>query len=160
MGRITVDRGRTGGARRASRVLPTVSVRLAIATLTVAGVAVLTLGGCASSPAADDDAWSAAYVDNPDRVWTAIHQSLEQLGYEVEEEDRFDGTIRAVEMTDRPYQAVVLRIDQIQRTEVVRVHVHPSGGSTGAPDSYHRLDEAARAFVAELDRRLGRQRPS
>jgi hypothetical protein len=157
---ITVGRRRAGRARRASGSLQAGSVRLAIATMTLVGVTVLTLGACTSSTAADEDAWTAAYVDNPDRVWTAIHQSLEQLGYAVEEENRFDGTIRAVEMSDRPYQAVVLRIDQIQRTEVVRVHVHPSGGSTGAPDSYRRLDEAARAFVAELDRRLGRQSPS
>jgi len=129
----------------------------------VAGVVIvaLGLGGCASGPAGPgNEEWSAAYVDNPDRVWAAIQQTLDELGYEVDEESRFDGTIRAAEITDRPDQSIVLHIDQIQRTEVARVHVRPAGGPTGGPDGYRRLDEAVRAFLAGLDSRLGRRPPS
>jgi hypothetical protein len=127
--------------------------------MAIVTIAALPLSGCSSQQGAGSDEWSAGYVDTPDRVWAAIHGSLDELGYEVEEENRLDGTVRAVAITDRPDQGLVLHIDQIQRTEVVRVHVRPSGGPTGGPEGYHRLDEAARAFLAELDRRLGR-RPS
>jgi hypothetical protein len=141
--------------------LPSVITGAGCSFLAVAAaVAAIGLASCSSSPTAEDDAWSAAYVNNPDLVWAAILLSLEELGYEVEEEDRLEGTIRAVEITDPPYRGVTLNIDQIQRTEVVRVHVRPSAGSAGGPESYRRLDEAVREFLNELDSRLGRRPPS
>lgn len=123
----------------------------------VAVVATFAAAGCSSSSAGDGDAWSAAYVDNPDRVWSAIHMTLDELGYEVEDEDRLEGTIRAVEVTDPPSRGFVLHIDQVKRTEVVRVYVRPSGGSASGPERPHQFDEVVRQFLDLLDAKLGRR---
>lgn len=133
------------------------AARRLLALLAV-GAGVLAASACSSTGSEGGDGWTAAYVSNADRVWTAIHQSLGELGYEVEEESRHEGTVRAAQIAGRPHEGVVLRIAQVQRTEVVRVHVQPSGGaSTGLPDGYRLLDAAVREFLAELDRRLGRR---
>ena len=130
----------------------TVGVLAAVA----AAVTLLAAAGCSTSAGSEPDAWAAAYVDNPDRVWAAIHDALDELGYEVEEEDRFEGRIRAAEIADDRYRGVVLQIDQVQRTEVVRVFVRPSAGSAVGPEGFARRDEAVREFLGALDRRLGR----
>lgn len=129
----------------------------AAVTLVAAAVTLVAAAGCSSAADSDPDAWAAAYVHNPDRVWAAIHDALDELGYEVEEEDRLEGRIRAAEITDDPYRGVVLQIDQVQRTEVVRVFVRPSVGSAGGPEGFARRDEAVREFLDALDRRLGRR---
>lgn len=157
---MTEDQRRTERRSRMPVLLSAITGAGRCVLATVAAVAAIGLASCSSSPTAEGDAWSAAYVDNPDRVWTAMHLSLEELGYEVEEEDRLEGSIRAVEITDPPYRGVTLNIEQIQRTEVVRVHVRPSAGSASGPDSYRRLDEAVHEFLLELDSRLGRRPPS
>lgn len=132
------------------------AARRVLALLAV-GAGVLAASACTSSGAEGGDAWTAAYASSADRVWTAVHQSLDELGYEVEEESRHEGTVRAAQIAGRAYEGVVLRISQVQRTEVVRVHVQPSGGaSTGLPDGHRLRDAAVREFLAELDRRLGR----
>lgn len=136
-----------------------VSDHSAARALALVAVLLAAVAGCSSS-ASDPDAWTAAYVDNPDRVWAAIHVSLDELGYEVEEEDRLEGTIRAAEIADEPYRGVVLHIDQVQRSEVVRVFVRPSAGSAGGPDGSSRRDGAVREFLDVLDRLLGRRASS
>ena len=131
----------------------------AVAAVTAA-VMLVAAAGCASSAFSDPDAWAAAYVDSPDRVWAAIHEALDELGYGVEEEDRLEGTIRAAEIADDPHRAIVLRIDQVQRTEIVRVFVRPSGGTTDGSEGFTRRDEAVREFLSALDRLLGRRSTS
>lgn len=142
----------TGGSRWAR---PSAARR--VLALLAVGAGVLAAPSCSSTGSEGGDAWTAAYVSNADRVWTAIHHSLEELGYEVEEESRHEGTVRAAQIAGRPYESVVLRISQVQRSEVVRVHVQPSGGaSTGLPNGHRLRDAAVREFLAELDKRLGR----
>ena len=155
--RATMNRVRASGAERMPAAVSSGAGPPLAVGMVITAIVALSLAGCASRPGSDADEWSAAYVANPDRVWAAIHQTLEELGYEVDEESRLDGTVRAVAITDRPDQSIVLHIDQIQRTEVVRVHVRPAGGPADGPDGFHRLDEAVRAFLAGLDSRLGRR---
>lgn len=127
-----------------------------VGALLAMGAGLLAASACSTAGSEGGDRWTAAYVSNADRVWTAIHLSLEELGYEVEEESRHEGTIRAVQVAGRPHEGVMLRIAQVQRTEVVRVHVQASGGtSTGIPGGYRLLDAAVRELLSELDRRLG-----
>jgi lipoate-protein ligase A len=119
--------------------------------------AALAAAACSSVVSESDDPWTASYVDNADRVWTAIHRTLDALGYEVEDEDRGDGTIRAAGLAEPSYRSVVLHIEEIEKAELVRVVVRPSGGSTGFPDDHRRLDEAVREFLTALDEHLGRR---
>jgi hypothetical protein len=89
------------------------------------------------------DSRTASYFDPPDRVWDAIQMTLEEQGYEVESEDRLDGIIHAV--SGEGDEAVALRIDQVFRTDIVRVHVRPDGEVTD------RSDAAVADFLALLD---------
>lgn len=110
--------------------------------------------GCSSTGPDPSDAWVRSYLDQPDRVWDAIHLVLDDLGYEVEKEDRVEGTIRAAAIEDQPYRGVILKIDQIARTDIVRVHVQAGGGDGGQPD-LKRLESAVSEFLGTLDVTLG-----
>ncbi len=110
--------------------------------------------GCSSTASDPAGAWVRSYLDSPDRVWEGIHLALDELGYEVEKEDRLDGTIRAAAVEDQPYQGVVLKIEQIMRTDIVRVHVH-AGGGDGSQQDFKKLDAAATEFLGLLDVKLG-----
>jgi len=84
-------------------------------TILAGAAVVLALAACSSAVPEGGDPWSASYAEDDGRVWAAIHQTLDTLGYVVEEEDRSDGRIRAAQVSDRPYEGVVLRIDQCGR---------------------------------------------
>lgn len=118
-------------------------------------LALVVLGsGCSSTGTDSTDDWARSYLDPPDRVWEAIHLSLDELGYQVEKEDRFEGTIRAAPIDDQPYRGVVLKIDQIMRTDIVRVSVHAGSGGSSQHD-FRRMEAAASEFLAVLDVKLG-----
>ena len=131
-----------------------ISAFLAAAALAIVGAACSTL---VSEPA---DPWTATYVESADRVWTAIHATLEALGYDVEDEDRRQGAIEAAQAAAPSYRSIVLHIEVVSRAEQVRVDVRPSGGATGTPDDSRRRDETVREFLTALDERLGRRLPS
>jgi len=141
-----------GGSER-SRVPP----ERRLAALLMLTAAALAAVACSSVVSESDDPWTASYVDDAGRVWAAIHRALDALGYVVEEEDRGEGKIRAAQIAERSYQSVVLRIVEIQKAELVRVVVRPSGGATGTPDDHRRRDEAVREFLTALDEHLGRR---
>jgi hypothetical protein len=122
-----------------------------VALLLAAGV------GCSTSGSEATGAWVRGYLDPPERVWQAIHLTLDDLGYEVEAEDRQEGTVRAVAVDEGPYRGVVLKIDQIVRTEIVRVHLHVGGGDK-APHDLNAFKAAATEFLANLDLKLDAQR--
>ena len=84
--------------------------------------------GCASLKT-EGHPWTTHYVGDPDTVWEALHISMIELGYDVESEDRFEGTIRAVRSGDKPDTTVVLSIDQIMRTNDVNVYVRVAAGA-------------------------------
>jgi uncharacterized lipoprotein len=128
-----------------------------LAALLILAAAALAGVACSSVVSESDDPWTASYVDDAERVWAAIHRALDALGYEVEEEDRGDGTIRAAQINEPSYRSVVLRIEEVQKAELVRVIVRPSAGATGTPDDHRRRDEAVREFLTALDEHLGRR---
>jgi hypothetical protein len=123
----------------------------AVATIVVVGAS------CSSIVSEPGGAWTASYVDDEERVWTAIHRTLDALGYEVEDEDRGEGAIRAAQIAERSYRSIVLHIEVVRKAEQVRVDVRPSGGATGTPDDSRRRDEAVREFLTALDKHLGRR---
>lgn len=81
------------------------------------------LAGACSSMSGDDEPWSTQYVGPPNDVWDAIHMVLFDLDYEVEEENRNEGTIRATREAGDSHPGAVLSIDQIMRGDMVSVYV-------------------------------------
>jgi hypothetical protein len=118
-------------------------------------LATVIVAACSSGRSDSDDRWMRGYLAPPNRVWTAIQISLDELGYDIEKENRNDGTMRAVGLADGPNRGIVLKIDQIMRTDVVRVHVNAGGSSSGGQVDMKRLDAAASEFLALLDIKLG-----
>jgi hypothetical protein len=114
-------------------------------------LAVVIGSACTSGSLGSDDKWMRGYLDDPDRVWAAIHLTLDELGYEVDKENRVDGEIRAAAVENRPNKGVVLKINQVMRTDVVRVYVHAGETSPGPQPDLKRLDAAAGEFLALLD---------
>lgn len=112
----------------------------------VLALAVLVGLGCSSSAPAGEQ-WTASYVEPPDRVWAAINQTLEDLGYEIEQADRHESIIVARSSGDESDPPMTLRIAQVARTEVVRVHVTPAS----ATSDDERFTAAAGEFLATLD---------
>ena len=129
--------------------IPGLHPRRQLATIvagTLAAVAVVMALACSSASPAPEK-WTASYLDPPDRLWAAITQTLEALGYDIEDADRHESVIVATTGADDPATAVTLRIAQVAHSDVVRVHVgrYHSETATG------RFDAAAREFLASLD---------
>ena len=101
---------------------------------------------CSSAPPPAEQ-WTASFVEPPDRVWVAINQTLEDLGYEVDEADRHNSIVIATSGTEGTDPPVVLRVAQVARTEVVRVHVTSHDGDADAD----RFGTAAREFLSALE---------
>jgi hypothetical protein len=119
------------------------------------GAMTLIVSAVACSSGGDSgDTWMRGYLDPPNRVWTAIQISLDELGYRIEKENREDGTIRAVAEEDGPRKGIVLKIDQIMRTDTVRVHVGVGESSSGRPTDMKRMEAAASEFLGLLDTKL------
>ena len=140
------DRSIIDPRRRHSHVIAARNHRGRALACTMLGLAAL-VGLACSSAAPSPDQWTASYVEPPERVWVAISQTLEALGYDIEEADRHNSIVVARSAGDEAEPAVVLRVAQVARTEVIRVHVSPHGG-TPADD---RFDAAAKEFLAALD---------
>lgn len=115
----------------------------------------LVWSACTTGQNQSKDEWMRGYLDDPDRVWAACLQVLDDLDYEVEELDRIEGTIRAVATGDVPYKGVVLRIDQIKRTDIVRVHVFAGESGGGQYPDVDKYAGAAGTFLEALDVMLG-----
>lgn len=103
------------------RFLPCMFVRR-LSLVVLVSSACLFVGAC-SSMSGDDEPWSTQYVGPPNDVWDAIHMVLFDLDYEVEEENRNDGTIRATRDAGDSGAGAVLQIDQIMRGDMVSVYV-------------------------------------
>jgi hypothetical protein len=125
-----------------------------LAIIVAVGLA-LAWSACATGQHESRDDWMRGYLDDPDRVWAGCLQVLDDLGYEVEEKDRIEGTIRAVATDDVPHKGVVLQIDQIKRTDVVRVHVFAGESGGGQHPDVNTFAAAAGAFLDALDVMLG-----
>lgn len=123
--------------------------RLIGRTLAVLGMTVVMMGGlgCTSS-ATGGDPWSTHYVGSPDDVWTSLHISLVELDYDVESENRDEGLIRAVRTCDDATSTVVLSIDQIMRSEEVRVYVRVGAGPDEPTLSRDQQEKFAKEFLA------------
>jgi hypothetical protein len=116
---------------------------------------VVSLAACSTFEGSSDGTWNTSYFTNPDRVWSAIQIALIDLDYEVVDENRDDGIIRATSEPAEDGTVINLAIDQVMRTEdQVHVYIRPSfvgdQGSTN-PDL---LRAAADELIKALDEKL------
>jgi hypothetical protein len=116
-------------------------------------VASMVMASCASVAEPPGTA-SAQFFQNPDRVWAAIGETLETLGYEVETSNRIDGVIRAVAAAGVEFPGIVLEISQVMHTgDQVNVYVKPSP-AVGSTADREAANAAAGDFVSVLKRKL------
>ena len=116
------------------------------AVLAVAGVLIASLG-CASLKT-EGDPWTTHCVCDPDSVWQASHIALIELDYDVETENRDEGTIRAVRPGDAEGATVVLSIDQMMVTNNVKVYVRVAAGEGDPAMSRDLQEKHAKDFLA------------
>jgi len=121
-----------------------------------AGMAVMmTVGACSTFQASSEDTWTATFFDNPDRVWNAIELALLELDYEITEENRTDGVMRAESSPAEDGAVIALAIDQVVRTEdQVHVYVKPSFAANPGSADPDLLKAAADAFVKRIEKEL------
>jgi len=124
------------------------SLRLGSATaiLGMALVALVSFGCAATQPSSDP--WVINFVGSPDDVWVACHIALVDLDYDVESENREDGIVRAVRPGTEEGSIEVLSLDQIMRSNDVKVYVRTAAGP-GQPDmDTARKETLAKEFMA------------
>jgi len=114
--------------------------------------ALLLLGvfGCAATQPSSDP-WVIDYVGSPDDVWAACHIALVELDYDVESENRQDGLVRAVRAGAEEGSTEVLSLDQIMRTNDVKVYVRAAAGPDQPAMDFSRKEELAKEFLAMVN---------
>ena len=103
--------------------------------------------GCAATQPSSDP-WVIDYVGSPDDVWAACHIALVELDYDVESENRQDGLVRAVRAGAEEGSIDVLSLDQIMRTNDVKVYVRAAAGPDQPAMDFSRKEELAKEFMA------------
>ncbi len=121
-------------------------------TATILGLAlvVVSIFGCAATKPSSDP-WVIDYVGSPDDVWAACHIALVELDYDVESENRQDGLVRAVRDGAEEGSTEVLSLDQIMRTNDVKVYVRAAAGPDQPEMDFSRKEEVAKEFLAMVN---------
>lgn len=118
----------------------------ALAILGMALAAVVSFGCAATQPSSDP--WVINYVGSPDDVWVACHIALVELDYDVASENREDGLIRAVRPGAEEGSTEVLSLDQIMRTNDVKVYVRAAAEPDQPAMDFARKEALAKEFMA------------
>ncbi len=118
----------------------------ATAILGMAFVALMSFGCAATKPSSDP--WVINYVGSPDDVWVACQIALVELDYDVETENRQDGLVRAVRPGAEEGSTEVLSLDQIMRTNDVKVYVRAAAGPGQPAMDAARKEAVAKEFLA------------
>ncbi len=122
--------------------------------MAIGGILVLaTALGCASS-SPEDAPLNTWYVGSPNYTWEAIHVSLEKLGYRVESENRDDGTLRAARPARDDNPASALQIDQVMRTDAVKIYVRAQPAPNGPAIDQATRHKLAQEFLTTLNKLL------
>ena len=114
----------------------------------------LSATSCSTTGSSQGDTWRVNFFTDPDSVWAAIHLALIEHDYDVIEENRPDGVIRAQSSRPPDGTVIALAIDQVTRPQdQVSVFIRPSFGGEGStnPDL---LKAAADQFVSTLRAKL------
>jgi hypothetical protein len=118
-------------------------------TAAILGVTLVLLGGlgCAATKPSSDP-WVVNYVGSPDDVWVACHIALVDLDYDVESENREDGRVRAVRPGAEEGTIEVLSLDQIMRSDDVKVYIRAAAGPDQPAMDAARKETLAKEFMA------------
>lgn len=106
-------------------------------------ITAMAIAACSSTSTTGDPA-TLVYVGSSDDTWTAIHIVLVDLDYDVEKENRDEGTIRAIRSAGDTRPRSVLTIDQVARTETISLYVRAEAAPGDPP-----LDDTRRRELAE-----------
>ena len=112
-------------------------------------VAMLSFGCAATKPSSDP--WIFSFIGSPDDVWTASHIVLVELNYDVESENRQDGLISAVRPGAAEGSTEVLSLDQVMRTNDVKVYVRAAAGPDQPAMDFSRKEALAKEYLALLN---------
>lgn len=132
-------RSKTTGAGRSLRLL------LVITAIVIAAC---------SSTSTTGEPETLVYVGSSDDTWTAIHIVLIDLDYDVEKENRDEGTIRATRSADETRPRSVLTIDQVARTETISLYVRAQAAPGDPPMDDSRRRELAAEFLEPVKKLL------
>lgn len=118
----------------------------------ILGMALLAFGvlGCAATRPSSDP-WVINYVGSPDDVWVACHIALVELDYDVESESRDDGLVRAVRPGVAENSTEVLSLDQLMRSNDVKVYVRAAAGPGQPAMDFSRKEALAKEFMAVVN---------
>jgi len=118
----------------------------------ILGMALLAFGvlGCAATRPSSDP-WVINYVGSPDDVWVACHIALVELDYDVESESRDDGLVRAVRPGVAEDSTEVLSLDQLMRSNDVKVYVRAAAGPGQPAMDFSRKEALAKEFMAVVN---------
>lgn len=118
----------------------------------ILGMALLAFGvlGCAATRPSSDP-WVINYVGSPDDVWVACHIALVELDYDVESENRDDGLVRAVRPGVAEDSTEVLSLDQLMRSNDVKVYVRAAAGPGQPAMDFSRKETLAKEFMAVVN---------
>jgi len=118
----------------------------------ILGMALLAIGvlGCAATRPSSDP-WVINYVGSPDDVWVACHIALVELDYDVESESRDDGLVRAVRPGVAENSTEVLSLDQLMRSNDVKVYVRAAAGPGQPAMDFSRKEALAKEFMAVVN---------
>ena len=94
------------------------------------------------------------YVGSPDYTWEAIHVSLENLGYGVKAENRENGTLQAARPVGDESPACTLQIDQIMRTDTVKIYVRAAPAPDGSAIDQETRHKLAQEYLTALNKLL------
>ncbi len=119
------------------------------AILGLALVVLLSFACAATKPSSDP--WVIDYVGSPDDVWVACHIALVELDYDVESENRQDGLVRAVRPGAQEGSTEVLALDQIMRSNDVKVYVRAAAGPDQPAMDFARKEALAKEFMAVVN---------
>lgn len=106
--------------------------------------------GCAATKPSSDP-WVFNFVGSPDDVWVASHIALVELDYDIESENREDGLVRAVRPGAEENSTEVLSLDQIMRSNEVKVYVRAAAGPGEPAMNAARKEALANEFLAVVN---------
>lgn len=125
------------------------------AAVAVLIVMVVSVVACSTAKGTKDGTWRGNYFKDPDSVWNAIELTLIELEYEVSEENRYEGVIRAESSAADDGTVIILAIDQVMRTQdQVNVYIKPAFGAGGGSKDSGLLETAADEFLKKLNAKL------
>lgn len=125
-----------------------------IRRLTVVSIVMVAAAACATGSGTSVDDWSRDYVSTFERVFEAAIESLDEIGFYLESEDREQGRIRARSSARRTSVEATLLVDVRLRGDRIRVDVMAQSPGLEEGRAPVQVSGLVRDFFRGLDARL------